>query len=655
MKNSLAKTPFLFLLIPLLAGIILQYYFHIDRSAVIFVFAGAGLMLLSYFVSLPKQYKWRWLFGAGLFLFLIAIGIVSTSLRQSQSAYTFSGLKENYIGIVTDIPQQKQKSIACNIELEGSNKNIVCYFQPGIRSRQLKAGDEIIFEGSIKPFVHFGNPDEFDYPRYMYHKCFAGRSYLYSSNWEATGEKQTSLKIISLQFRKKILDFYAILNLDDDAYSILSALTLGYRDALSDDLKQSFRATGTAHVLAVSGLHAGIIYGVIISIFILLFGKRVRHNRIIQFSIIVILWLYAFITGLSPSVIRAVIMLSIFSIANIAGRKGFTYNTIALAAFFMLIYNPFYLYDLGFQLSFTAVIFIRFLQPYLSNIFIIKNKYTKRIWALFTLSLSAQIGTFPLCLYYFGTFPTYFFISNLFVVPLVSLLIYLGFIIVFTGTVFHFFPVYIVKTILELFVTVLQFLVSFMVYAIKLFENLPYALIENKNISLLSLFLLFAIITSISYFFIHKKVKMMIISLSLIFIAVLTHISVDHIFKKNTLSIYSPPDAVQIEWNIGKEKFSLDTINEYRFIKLNNINFLSVSSDNWKNKASPEPLPIDYLHIVKSDSISLYSLTQSFFIRHVILDSSLSTRSKNKLIRECQNMNIPYYDMREKGFFRINF
>lgn len=426
MIRSLEKIPFFRLLLPLLGGIILQYYFFLHNWAIPIIFLGLIVISLSFFIPLQKQYKIRWLFGVGIYLLLFSFGIISTSLQQHQSAYDLPTEKEQYIGTITDLPQQKDKSVACKVKLNDTNKNIVCYLQPGIRSKMLEVGDEIAFTGKIQRFRHFTDPRDFDYPRYMYNKGFSGSIYLYSDDWETTGKKSVSIYILSQYCRQGILDFYKSLNLTNEEYSLLSALTLGYKDSLSDDIKQSFRVTGTSHVLAVSGMHVGIIYGAIFFIFSL-FPRSKKHLKIQQTIIILVLWCYAFITGLSPSVIRAVIMLTIFCISNIYNRRGSTYNTISLAAFLILLINPFYLFDIGFQLSFAAVLSICFFYPILSRLLDVKKKYLKPIWNLFTLSVAAQIGTFPICIHYFGTFPTYFFLSRLslsFLVYFIQLLYY---------------------------------------------------------------------------------------------------------------------------------------------------------------------------------------------------------------------------------------
>jgi len=648
MPDILAKIPFLRLLLALLAGICVQYYYPVSYYSIVILVAGLILMLASYSIRTLRHYKWRWVFGAGLFLVLFGTGTITTAIQQKTASFDFSPEIKQYKGIVTGMPQLKEKSIACDVELS-NGKKMICYFQKGVRSRKIQTGDEIIFDAKIDRFKHFPTTTNFDYPAYMYNKGVSGSVYLFSDDWEGTGKNQKSLQSVALGFRQRIIDFYGRLGLDDNSFSILSALTLGYKESLSEDVVQSFRNTGTAHILAVSGMHTGIIYGVLLGMFSLFF-RNVRYNRIAQSCIIVCLWGYALITGFSPSVVRACFMLSLFCMGNILNRNGFTYNNIFIAAFIMLLYNPFWLFDVGFQLSFSAVIAIRFFIPYFEKIINPKNKLLKAAWGLSCLSFAAQMGTFPLCLYYFGTFPTYFFITNLLIIPLVSVIVYLALFLLAAGFISHIIPA-LTEYLYIIPVTALKFIVNLMVDILKFFENLPFSTIRDINLPLVTAVLLIISILFAGVFLKSKAVRALQFSLLFLFCSFL------YLFipPKNSLSVYQNRNGFLISWNERYEKYETDSIEDYQYIKLGNQNFLSISDDVWKNKKTRHPFPVDYLHIVKNDSISLYSLTERFSVKKVILDNSLSTINKKKLIKECENLGLPYYDVSEKGLFSINF
>ena len=520
MKNPFSKIPFLFFLIPLTSGILLQYYLEIEYLSIAFSLVGLIVMLFSYLISENKQFRWRWIFGIGVVLFLISVGIVSTSLRQQQSESSYSDKIQTYTGIVTDTPQEKKKSTVYKVHLPYEDKFIVCYFQrDSLDSNRLQPGDIFSFQGKIQPFQNIG---DFDYARYMYNQGFVGSSYVSEYVWQKTGERSPSLRYTALRCRQHIMNFYKSLGFNHTEYSILSALTLGYQNDLTDDIKQGFRTTGTVHVLSVSGLHVGIIY-LMISFLLGFIRKGTKYYWMKPSFIIVLLWVYAFITGLPPSVIRASAMLTVFCASEIFGRKSDSFHSLYIAAFFILLINPFSLFDIGFQLSFLSVLSILYLLPKVSALLKIENKYLRNIWQMFVLSIVAQLATSPLCVYYFGTFPTYFFITNLLIVPLVTLITYaiggigltklLSMIVPYLSSYFYYLPV-----------KILQGLVGLMTTIIRFFESLPLALIDNIEISFADMLLIYTLITGLIIFFIYKRPKGLILGLFSIFLFFIIHI-----------------------------------------------------------------------------------------------------------------------------------
>lgn len=614
-------------------------------------------MLLSYLVPKDRQFSMRWLFGLGVVLATVGIGAFSTAYRQHLSEYAFSETKNLYRGIVTDSPQEKAKTVAYRVFLPNEGKQIVCYFQrDSLISDRLLPGDEFLFYGEIQLFRNMGNPDDFDYVRYMYNQNFVGSVYVSSDAYKRTGEVSSNLKYQALRCRQAILDFYKTLNLKETEYAVLSALTLGYQNELSDDLKQGFRTTGTVHVLSVSGLHVGIIY-VMITLLLSFVHRNSKLYWIKPVLIILLLWGYAFITGLPPSVVRASTMLSVFCVSEIVGRKSFSIHALFIAAFFMLLANPFSLFDIGLQLSFMSVLSILYLHPKMSGLMKIENKYIRYIWQMFALSLVAQLATFPICLYYFGTFPTYFFVANLIIVPVVSLIMYVAGGIVFAkmlSFVFSDFSYY----LYYLPVKVLQALVSFMTYTIHLFEQLPFALLQNAKVSFVDLLLIFTVIIGILIFLIYKKSKALIIGLIAILVLLTSHIHSKIVDKPEMVIVYNRSHASEIKWSKpGQETDILpgDVPSGYIYIGNQTSNMLILSSDNWKEKATEERFKVNNLVLTHCNSFSLYSLTQLFWIENVVLDASLSRYTRRRLAKECQKLNIPYHDVTQSGAFSLIF
>ncbi len=655
MNNPFATKPFLFLLIPLLIGIVLQYYLEIQYWSILLSCVGIGGMLFSYSIARSKQYSWRWVFGSGAFLVLMAIGIISTAFRQSESGYSFPEESKYYRGVVIDVPQEKAKTMAYRVRLPDYNKQIVCYIEKDSLQTDLNPGEEIYFKSAIQPFRNRGNPDEFDYVRYMHNLGFSGTTYLSRSSWLATGKDVFLLKTEALKCRQKLLDVYRSFDFDDEEFAILSALTLGYRDALTEDMEQSFRTTGTVHILSVSGLHVGVIYAMIA--FLLSFVRRSSRCHWIKPALaILLLWLYSYITGLPPSVVRASAMLTVFCAAEIVGRKSYSIHNLYIAAFFMLLYDPFFLFDIGFQLSFLSVLSILYLYPRLLLLISIKNKYIRVVWQLLALSLVAQLATFPLCLYYFGTFPTYFFVANLIVVPLVSFIMYAFGITLVAKMLAWLLPVW-GDYILYIAVHIVKLIVGAMTYVVRFVEQLPFSLIEDVNMSFADLLLVSAIILSFICFLLNKRFRPLALAMSFILIFAGARLYDNIADRPNRLVIYNRVGDTDIRWNNNQVEYALTKadLDSYKLIDLNDNKLLVVNSNEWRNKIATNKYEVDYLLLTGDNTISLESLSQLILPRQVILDASLSKQTARRLYKECQKLDIPCYDVTEKGAFSVNF
>ncbi|MFV0420373.1 MAG: ComEC/Rec2 family competence protein [Dysgonomonas sp.] len=314
--------------------------------------------------------------------------------------------------------------------------------------------------------------------------------------------------------------------------------------------------------------------------------------------------------------------------------------------------NPFSLFDIGFQLSFISVLAILYLHPKTLHLLKSENKCIRYVWQMVTLSLVAQLATFPICLYYFGTFPTYFFITNLLIVPLVTFITYfVGSIILAKGLSF-FIPGW-SEYLFYLPIKVLQILVHAMTSTIHFFENLPFALIENMNISLPDLTLIFTMIISILIFIIYQKPKALSISLTAILLLSVVHIYTNLNKKSDDLIVYNRRQTSEIKYY--KEVIKSDDIDKYKAITFNDKKILILSTNLWQNKDSDERLNIDYLVLTMDNNLSVYSLNQLLVIKNVIVDGSLSIGTRKRISKECQKLDIPYHDVVENGAYSLKF
>ena len=652
----LSKTPFLFPLLALITGILVQYYGQNIIWSMIALLVGGVIILLSYLLKLEKQFTYRWAFGLGVFFSFLAVGGFRTSLKQESLTYKLSDTYQTYVGYVIDTPQEKPHSLACKVHLEKDDINIVCYLEKDSTRRYPEVGDQIIFVGELQAFKNSGNPDGFDYQKYMYNQGMTASVYLPNVMWKLTGEQSHSLFTQALRVRQRIMELFTQMGFSVDEQAILSALTLGYQNALSEDLKQGFRTTGTVHVLSVSGLHVGIIYGLIT--FLLSFlPLHNRHSWIKSALVILLLWSYAFVTGLPPSVVRASVMLTAFCAAEIFNRRGNSLNNLFVAAFAMLLYNPFQFFDIGFQLSCLSVLSILVLYPILFDKFKSRYKSVNIVVGLLAVSFAAQLATFPLCLYYFGTFPTYFFLTNIFIVVLVSLIIYGVVLVSLLGGLSVYFSLSDVW--LWLPIELLKGIVQVMTGLISLFEKMPYALIDQVKVSFVELVLIYAIILTMLIALRRLSSKAMIVSLSFSVLLLVIFLVVkmkDH--QEKYLMVLNNNKETEVVIKTDGEKYSLDVSDksvENPVYCLGKIRILLVNDILALDRMSDDIYDVNYAIVADQRIRSANLLHDKYKIDTLIVDGVLKSYVRRQLTKECENRKIHIYDVTKKGAYRINF
>ena len=227
------------------------------------------------------------------------------------------------------------------------------------------------------------------------------------------------------QQREKLLERFADNGIDGDAYAVIAAMSLGDKSALTRDIKDAYSVSGASHVLALSGLHLGIIY----MVFSLFLPLR-RWPALSQLVIILMVWAFVFLVGMSVSVVRSAIMLTMYGLLSIGNRDKMSINALCFTAIAMLMWNPAWLFDVGFQMSFMAVLAILMFVPLFNDVFsaefLMEHRWVRRIWGLVAVSCSAQLGVAPLIAFYFGRFSTYFLLTNFIVVPAAFVILWLS-------------------------------------------------------------------------------------------------------------------------------------------------------------------------------------------------------------------------------------
>lgn len=603
-------------------------------------------IIISFITPKDHEFRFRWVFGFSISLLLILIGIFLTSAKESKATYIFNSDEQAYKAQIINSPKEKTNSIQLFLNLPEHDKNIVAYIDNTPLSQRLTPGDFIYFYSKLDTLRTYETPNNFDYAQFMHNKGISATTYISAQRWDFSEEKNIALETEALKIRNQILGFYKTLDLSDKEFAILSALTLGYKDSLPDDVIEDFRTTGTAHLLAISGLHIGILFFALSAAFSFI---KSRKREWLKFSIILLLlWMYIFVIGLPASAIRAGIMISLFCIAHVINRRRVAFNTLAFAAFSMLIFNPLWLFDISFQFSFSATTFIIWLQPKADKLVKTKSKLIRFIWNTFSISFIAQLGTFPLAIFYFGYFPSYFFLSNLFIIPLAVGLVYIALLLLIlspfallfsSGTILN-IPIYLIKADIWLITSINSLIASF-----------PFSQIADIATNNLSLILIYTVIVGAFFGIIKKQSRLIVFSLSC-FAILLVNMWYIRSMNENKFSIYY---GTEIWYNIHGQKFKIAATEKEKLIRLNNTKILFLSENLYLNLRGDNKYDLDYLILSGDQAYSLYDLTQVFKINKIILDSSLSKRSVKKLAKECQELGISYHDVRENDAYHIFF
>ena len=499
-------------------------------------------------------------------LLFVFFGILTFEIHNKENHFSDG---EFYQASVLEKPQEKENSFKSVIQISKiinsdivtpTNEKALIYFQKCDSARNLEPGDVILFDKTPQIIKNYGNPFEFDYKKYLANKKIYRQVYLNDDSWVLTQYQDNfSLQIRAEQIREKLLALYRSQQFGGKELEILSALTLGYKRGLDPETKRIFSTAGAMHVLAVSGLHVGIIFWA----FSLLFGF-LKRNKTGRFLFVLFstfsLWTYAFITGLSPSVMRAATMFTIFIIGDNLNRNSNIYNSLAASATLLLLINPNNLFEVGFQLSYAAVFGIVFLQPKLSGLIQVNNKVINFFWSLLTVSLAAQISTFPIAAYYFNQFPTYFWITNLLVIPAVMILIPAGMLLLlFANISFISVPI----------VFFVQFFIKLLYLILEQIDQLPLSALQvsYKPLEVVLLFCIFFSFLLILLKFSPTRLKLILVSL-LIFGIVRFSINIYQI-NSNEIIVYNNPDNLTMHLISGKKNyiFSEQRITENDYIK----------------------------------------------------------------------------------------
>lgn len=437
LKIPWPKLPFIRLLLPTVAGIMLQRFWTIglDISMVLFLLFTISFAI-SEFGYFPFRYRWiRGAFIHGSFFFLACVIWTVRSPEQQRSAYIHSLTEESILHVaISERPVEKKNSYKVLVEVEqvvnGSiaqrtQGKAILYFEKCEQIALIIPGDVLQINARSSPHNDLLNPGQFDYGKYLMDKGVLRTAYVRKHEWVSTDVRSTNLVGLIRDLRARLIEMLRQGDLSGPEGQIATALVLGYKEDLDPELKRSFSEAGAMHVLAVSGLHVGIIFMALS--FMLKWMERRRYGKFIKTILVILLiWFYAMLTGFSPSVFRATVMFTVIGSAGLFNKQANIFNTLAASAFIMLLFDPRLLFNVGFQLSYSAVIGIVALYPKLSPLVTSRYWLVNKVWDLTAVSIAAQIATFPLTLLYFHQIPIYSVLSNLVIIPAAFAIIALG-------------------------------------------------------------------------------------------------------------------------------------------------------------------------------------------------------------------------------------
>ena len=423
MKNRLfGESPLLRLAVCLMAGIVIGNDVEAGHW-LLPVLAGAVVLAL-------LLWKKALLQSVAIAVCFVLLGWLLTARQKESLQVQWPEEEVKYEAVVLSEPQEKPKTMAVDIMLVKSGQKLKGYFYKDERSRGLRIGDGLSIQSRIRENSDW-HRGAFDYRRYLEIHGFTGSTFVSSWKWQKVRVSLEGLsrlertKLYFLRLRTRLLKRLAVDESSGDQYAVVAAMALGDKSALTKELKEVYAVTGASHVLALSGLHLGIIYTLLS---LLIIGRR--WQMVSQMLIVLCIWAFVFLVGMSTSVVRSATMLTVYALLSLGYRDKMTVNTLAFTAIVMLMVHPLSLYDVGFQMSFMAVLAILVFMPLLEGLFpteyLLTHQSVRWLWSMVAVSVSAQIGVAPLIAYYFGRFSTFFLLTNFIVIPAATLILWLS-------------------------------------------------------------------------------------------------------------------------------------------------------------------------------------------------------------------------------------
>jgi competence protein ComEC len=564
------------------------------------------------------------------------------------------------------------------------NAKVLVYFKADSLCNSLKYGDLFVMSGALQFIAGPQNPHMFDYRQYLINRRIYYQVYLEPGRWRKIGAVACNpVKSVAENCREKCLGIFRKFKVEGQDFALVSALILGRTEYLEKEIMQEFSHAGVIHVLSVSGLHVGIMYVVADKVFFFL--KRGRKSRKLhQIIILCCIWAYAFIAGLPSSVVRAALMFSLIAAGRMFKRGAENYNIVAVAAFFQLLINPYDITQVGFQLSYVAVLGIfAFYRPF-NELIVPSNKLAAAIWSVLAVSMAAQLVTFPLSSYYFNMFPSYFLPANMIVVPMAAVITYFAVFILAagaTGITFGWLA------------WPLKWSLRFMSGSVECIQLWPGAVIQPILLSPVQVILIYSAIAGLFIFWVLKERKgaFPIIG-AVLFFSILagkyhydkmntSEIAVYHVSGHTAIDLISQGQALficdsllindpqKVEFQVKPNRISLG-ISDIRILPAEDPPSLSlpgtyvnypfiffrgktmvIIDNHWINKKPSEAITCDLAVFSGNSQFNLVEFGKQIFVKQVIIDSSVPFYRADQITQFFRNAGIPCHFVRQDGAF----
>ena len=684
--------PFIRLLIPLMFGIVLQWYSPLSIKSmsiiagITFLFFLLAQLFRGYFLYLHK-----WVYGIVLMIMIVLFGAAITHFKNITHRQNWFGHLYNnstvVVAVLSEPLIEKNKSYKADATVYALLRNdsviqtkgsIIVYFKKDSSLlSQLDHGSTIVFKKRLQTIQNSGNPGAFDYKRYCLFHGITHQVYLTENEFTVNPAHPLSVYTTQMQqSRNGLLEILKKYIPGKREAGVAEALLIGYRDDLDRDLVQSYANTGVIHVIAISGMHLAMIYGLLV-VLLKPLQQNAKTKWIRGLIILSVLWLFTLLSGAGPSILRSAVMFSFIVVGESMRRKISVYHTLSASAFFLLCWNPFFLWDVGFQLSYAAVLsIVIFLRP-ITHWFYFKYTFANHVWKLVAVTLAAQILTTPLSIYHFHQVPNLFLLSNLVIVPLSGFILY-GEILL---CLLSLFPVVAVLAGKMLSV-VLRMMNDFIIFV----DGIPFAVSNNIFISILQTCLLYIFIVTVTIWLMKAKKKMLPYAvMALLAFSLCRMLDIGYKQKQHKLIVYNIPRHSAVDFISGRnyyfagdEALATDPFLHNFHLNSSRLLFRMQAADSLKNMrtVSPffyfnnkrillldtipdlphvaPPVDVDIIILSKNANVRISRLEQLFRCRQYVFDASSPAWKIRQWKNDCDSLHLRRHSVQEDGAFILD-